>query len=140
MARSLPKPGYFTSNGKDVLVVDPAKLSDTGEILTKDGNDANWRSAVAFRKCEPGSPLYVLSADVFDDRFHETTGAEVHERTQQRERIASGELAAKDRAEAESKDGEAVAEPLEPAGTSADGEDTTVNEGVDETTHEGEDE
>lgn len=106
MAHKLPDPGYYRSGDKDVLVVDPVKLSDTGELVTKDGNDARWRPAVAFRMAfEAGSPLYVLSADVFDGRFKPTTQEEALERVQEAERVASRESA-----ETEVRDEEGQAE------------------------------
>jgi hypothetical protein len=90
MARTLPEPGYYRSGDKDVLVVDPAKLADTGEIVTKDGDDARWSPAVAFRMAyQAGSPLYVLSADVFDGRFKPTTQEDALKRVQERERAES---------------------------------------------------
>jgi hypothetical protein len=109
VARKLPEPGFYRSGDKDVLVIDPTKLADTGEIMTKDGDDARWKPAVAFRLAfEPGSPLYVLSADVFDGRFKETTQEEAFARVQDRERAQSVKSADESRAETEETEGEAT--------------------------------
>lgn len=106
MARSLPEPGYYRSGEKDVLVVDPAKLADAGDLLTKDGDDARWQPAVAFRMAfQPGSPLYVLSAAVFDGRFKPTTQEEALARVQDAERAES--MKAAEAAKAEEAESEA---------------------------------
>lgn len=89
MAHKLPEPGYYTSNGKDVLVLDPLTVSPSGVIRTKDGNDANWRPAVAFRPAFAPGDVYVLSADVFDGRFKPTTQEEALKRVQDAEAKAS---------------------------------------------------
>lgn len=117
MAKALPDPGYYTSNGKDVLVLDPLKLSPTGKIRTKDGDAANWRPAVAFVSAfEPGD-LCILSVDVFDGRFKPTTREEALERVQKAEFAASAE-AARDATVEDTADGEAKAESVE-AGSSS---------------------
>jgi len=117
MAHKLPEPGYYTSNGKDVIVLDPATLSHTGKIRTKDGDAANWRAAVAFQPAfEPGD-LCILSVDVFDDRFKPTTREECLKRVQDAEAKASLD-AARDAEADESVDGEAQAEGVTNSATS----------------------
>jgi len=115
MTKALPEPGYYRAGDNDVLVVDPLTISPTGRIRTKDGNDANWRPAVAFHPAfEPGD-LSVLSADVFDHRFHPITREEALARVQAaellRDKQAGDEVRAAEAEEAgETVDAEALAE------------------------------
>jgi hypothetical protein len=96
----LPEPGYYRSGDADVLVIDPATLADAGEVVTKDSAKGDWTPAVAFRLAfVPGSPLYVLSADVFDARFEPTTHEDALGRVQEREREEATRLAAEENEE-----------------------------------------
>jgi hypothetical protein len=73
MAKELPAPGYYRSGDQDVIVLDPFTISDTGEVVTKDGDDARWQAAVVFKPAFASGPTRVLSAAVFDHRFKPTT-------------------------------------------------------------------
>lgn len=115
--KALPAPGYYRSGDKDVIVLDPASLGDTPAedgpaLLTKDGDDARWSPAVAFRLAFQPSPLYVLSAEVFDHRFHETTREEALQRVQAAEMLRDKQAGDAERATGliETTDGEAIAE------------------------------
>ena len=109
----LPDPGYYRSGDKDVIVIDPMTLSDTGELLTKDGDDARWQPAVMFKPAFVEGPTYVLSADVFDGRFKATTQEEALARRQLAEQKRDKEAGDAERAEAEGSDAEAVAEGVD---------------------------
>ena len=109
MAKALPEPGYYRSGDRDVIVLDPATLGD-GDLVTKDGNDARWRPAVAFRLAFQPSPVYVLSADVFDHRFKPTTQEAALQRVQADELMRDKEAGDKARAEDGQSDGAATAE------------------------------
>lgn len=98
MAKKLPEPGFYRSNDKDVIVLDPATIGD-GELLTKDGDDARWSQAVAFRLAYQPSPTYVLSADVFDNRFKPTTQEEALARCQAAEMLRDKKAADEENAE-----------------------------------------
>lgn len=115
MAKSLPEPGYYRSGDKDVIVLDPATLGD-GDLMTKDGDDARWSPAVAFRLAFKPSPTYVLSAAVFDGRFKATTHEDALKRVQAEEII-------RDKPEApapdETSDGSASAEGVTTAAKAA---------------------
>lgn len=101
MPAKLPEPGYYRSNDKDVIVLDPLKLSDTGELLTKDVDDARWQPCVAFRLAfVPGSPLYILSAKAFDGRFKPATYEAAMSRVRDAEVRESARLAEEEAAKA----------------------------------------
>ena len=104
MAKALPAPGYYRSGDKDVIVLDPSSLGDTPSedgpaVLTKDGDDARWSAAVAFRLAYQPSPLFVLSAAVFDNRFKPTTAEEALARVQAAEMLRDKQAGDAERAD-----------------------------------------
>lgn len=110
MAKELPKPGYYRSGVNDVIVLDPATFGD-GELVTKDGDDARWQPAVAFRPAFGNGPTRVLSAAVFDHRFKPTTREEALQRVQAAEMLRDKQAGDAERAESEGgSNAEAVAE------------------------------
>lgn len=115
--KKLPEPGFYRSGDKDVIVLDPSTLGDTpaedgAALVTKDGDDARWSPAVAFRLAFQPSPLYVLSAAVFDHRFRPTTRDEAAARVQAAEMLRDKQAGDAERSEAEQAavDGAATAE------------------------------
>ncbi len=94
MSKQVTKGGYYTRDGKDYRAIDPAKLSDTGELLTKDSDAGNWSDATAYRSIEAGSPLYIIPTDDFLAKFRECTAEEALGRQRDREAEESRKLAA----------------------------------------------
>jgi hypothetical protein len=114
MAKTLPAPGFYRSGDKDVVVLDPMTVSDSGELMTKDGDDARWSPAVMFKPAFDNGPTYVLSAAVFDGRFRETTQEEALHRRQLAESQRDKEAGDASRAaEAEGENGAATAEGVD---------------------------
>lgn len=105
MAKAPTPGGFYHRDGKDYVVIDPAKLADAGEILVKGSGDANWRPAMAYRLAfVAGSPLLIRSAEDFLDKFKPTTNEEVLNRIQDTERRASIASAEESKAEAEDEE------------------------------------
>jgi hypothetical protein len=93
MAESV-EPGYYRRDGEDYIVVDPAKVSDTGVIQVKSEDGARWKDAVAYRLARPGSDLRVRPAADFRRKYKPTTEEEVRARIQEAEAEESRKLAA----------------------------------------------
>lgn len=89
-------PGYYSRGDEDYIVLDPAKLSDTGLLEVKDDDDARWKEAVAYRLARPGSNLRIRPARGFLSKFKPTTQEEVFARIQAAEAEESKRLAAED--------------------------------------------